>query len=148
LVESITDFPLHNHIFYDAKFHSFSAQNCLPLVHDYYISLSHCFGRKTRERQPVDRLQLASTASDYTATTRSFDFRVEKGGRFGTVAGTQYSQSHPMGLMQVPLPLFNPLAQLFAQTSGSHGKSGYRIVERGCGHPADALVVKSVEFPT
>jgi hypothetical protein len=38
---------------------------------------------------------------------------------FATVAGTQYSQSHPSGLMQVPLPLFNPMAQLLAHTSGS-----------------------------
>jgi hypothetical protein len=72
-------------------------------------------------------------------------------GRFATVAaGTQYSQSHPSGLMQVPLPLFNPLAQLLAHTSGSQGRSGYRIIERGCGHPADdAFVgVKPVGFPT
>jgi hypothetical protein len=44
------------------------------------------------------------------------------------------------------------LAQLLAHTSGSHGRSGYRIVERGCGHPADAIVVvvvvKPVGFPT
>jgi hypothetical protein len=77
--------------------------------------------------------------------------RVETAGRFATVSGTQNTQSHPIGLMQVPLPLFNPLAQLLAHTSGSHGRSGYRIVERGCGHPADAIVVvvvKPVGFPT
>jgi hypothetical protein len=66
--------------------------------------------------------------------------------------GTQNTQSHPIGLTQVPLPLFNPLAQLLAHTSGSQGRSGYRIVERGCGHPADAIVVvvvvKPVGFPT
>jgi hypothetical protein len=42
--------------------------------------------------------------------------------RRGTRA--QYSQSHPLGLMQVPLPPLNSLAQLFSQVPRSHRLPG------------------------
>jgi hypothetical protein len=111
----------------------------------WLLHLSQCFGRKTHKCQPIGPnnqlvLHLITIASHYYARFRGEEVR--PGSR------AQYSQSHPVGLMQVPLPLLNSLAQLFSQVSRSHRLPGYRIIERGCAHPADTFVTKSVDFST